>query len=88
MSAHTAKCISEKLSDDECPACSPGSYADAIAHRERDELRAEVVRLRGLIKEAEMQSEGGHWDEAVCPWCRESSHTATCRAFTPEGEVR
>lgn len=58
---------------------------------ERALLLAEVDRLRALVKEAEFKAEGGHWDEAVCPWCDANSfrkHTPQCPAFTENGDVR
>lgn len=61
-----------------------------------DEWRAEVARLRALIKAAEWADD--YRDLSACPWCQasretggvkpNSTHAADCPAFTPEGEVR
>ena len=63
-----------------------------------DEWRAEVARLRALIKAAEWEGQQGRDADDACPWCgirREtggtepnSTHANDCPAFTPEGEVR
>lgn len=57
------------------------------------EVRAELDRLRALIKKAELGTEN------YCPWCNARAvthdhpadtvtHFETCPAFTVEGEVR
>ena len=60
-------------------------------------LEGEINRLKLLIKSAEWDSESGHWEESVCPWCREfgfrsrdgdhGKHLPSCEAFTQDGEV-
>lgn len=53
--------------------------------------RAEVYRLRALIKDAEWDARRGRDDDACCPWCQtydNESHLDICPAFTPEGNVR
>jgi hypothetical protein len=51
------------------------------------EVKAELQRLRSLIKQAERA--GGDLASGLCPWCRSwVQHSVACPAFTPEGEVR
>ncbi len=54
-------------------------------------LVAEVRRLRGLIKDAELAGDdvwNGETVGRVCPWCRTDGHDADCPAFAPDGAVR
>jgi hypothetical protein len=62
-----------------------------VSARDVPEVRAELERLRAIIKTAEW-ADGTH-DVDGCPWCAGSRddgsvHTPRCPAFTPEGEVR
>jgi hypothetical protein len=60
----------------------------------RDVVRlvAEVMRLRGLIKQAEWFSGIGYHDnESGCPWCEADGygkHNPNCPAFDIDGTVR
>jgi hypothetical protein len=72
-----------------------------ISCRDVPEVRAELERLRGLIKAVEWSS--GE-DAYSCPWCDADrylmrygngrpvkgtgAHRETCPAFTPSGEVK
>ncbi len=54
---------------------------------------AEVRRLKKLLKDAEWNAEGGHWEESACPWCYHQpygngKHADTCATFTPDGRVK
>ena len=72
--------------------------AQFIAHARTDvpALLAEVERLRGLIKAAELTSRPCPVRGVAfgCPWCGlrcgrdRMIHASDCPAFTPEGEVK
>lgn len=55
-------------------------------------LRADNVRLRGLIKKAEDAGDLNGW--CACPWCTEDmevsdkAHAAECPAFDVNGNVK
>jgi hypothetical protein len=62
--------------------------AMAQASDERQELRADNARLRGLVKDAEVAA-GESCGE--CPWCGagpSTQHAPECPAFTESGDVR
>jgi hypothetical protein len=76
----------------------PGAWS-GYANTDRKALLAEVRRLRGLVKAAEMVAcRCGMIPEAPgCPWCAADSqwgesrfiaHDPDCPAFTPDGSVR
>jgi hypothetical protein len=53
-------------------------------------LVAEIRRLRGLIKEAELAADTANI-ACACPWCGsmvQEPHAADCPAFTEDGRVR
>lgn len=65
----------------------PGYHAELIEAVRRE--RAEVARLRALVKDAERV-------DGYCPWCGchpnysgvDIDHADDCPAFTPEGVVK
>jgi len=72
--------------------------AEFVAHARSDvpALLAEVERLRGLIKAAELTSRPDPVRGVAfgCPWCGlrcgrdRMIHASDCPAFTPEGKVK